>query len=256
MARLGPRRSPTSPITLPPRRRSAAPSARSSYNLRAARAASCRARLRRGGEAPAHGDRARHGGPGASGPRSSSSSARPATGPARRRMRSRPSPRLRRSPASWAAPSCSPAPRSATRTPAGAPGSGSGDSVELLEEALSALGDESAELRVGLLTGPRPSAGLSRASESAARIVRGNAIELARSLGDRAGLARVLIRSYWSRGASPLEEILAMLTEAREIGRGAAATSRFAPRRWPGACRPSSRWATSTPPGPRSTHCW
>jgi DNA-binding CsgD family transcriptional regulator len=35
---------------------------------------------------------------------------------------------------------------------------------------------------------------------------------------DRAGLATVLMRSYWSRGTSSLEEILDMLTEARDLG--------------------------------------
>ena len=47
--------------------------------------------------------------------------------------------------------------------------------------------------------------------------MRGNAVDLARRLEDRAGLAKVLVRSYWSRGTSPLEEILAMLSEARDL---------------------------------------
>ena len=38
------------------------------------------------------------------------------------------------------------------------------------------------------------------------------------SSDDRAGLATVLMRSYWSRGTTSLEEILAMLTEARDLG--------------------------------------
>ena len=41
---------------------------------------------------------------------------------------------------------------------------------------------------------------------------------MARRLDDRAGLATVLMRSYWSRGTSSLEEILEMLTEARDLG--------------------------------------
>ena len=41
---------------------------------------------------------------------------------------------------------------------------------------------------------------------------------MARRLGDRTGLATVLMRSYWSRGTSSLEEILDMLTEARDLG--------------------------------------
>ena len=40
---------------------------------------------------------------------------------------------------------------------------------------------------------------------------------MARGLGDRAGLATVLMRSYWARGTSSLREILEMLTEATEI---------------------------------------
>jgi DNA-binding CsgD family transcriptional regulator len=48
--------------------------------------------------------------------------------------------------------------------------------------------------------------------------VRTSAIALARSMDDRAGLASVLTRAYWSRGSSSLEEILEMLGEARAIG--------------------------------------
>jgi DNA-binding CsgD family transcriptional regulator len=41
---------------------------------------------------------------------------------------------------------------------------------------------------------------------------------MARQLHDRVGLATVLMRSYWSRGTSSLEETLDMLTEARDLG--------------------------------------
>jgi DNA-binding CsgD family transcriptional regulator len=41
---------------------------------------------------------------------------------------------------------------------------------------------------------------------------------MARHLQDRVGLATVLMRSYWSLGASTHEEILDMLTEARDLG--------------------------------------
>ena len=41
---------------------------------------------------------------------------------------------------------------------------------------------------------------------------------MARQLDDRAGLATVLMRAYWSRGTSTLDEILAMLTEAIDLG--------------------------------------
>jgi DNA-binding CsgD family transcriptional regulator len=48
--------------------------------------------------------------------------------------------------------------------------------------------------------------------------VRESAIAMARELHDRAGLATVLVRAYWARGRNSLDEILAMLTEAGEIG--------------------------------------
>ncbi|HTU84401.1 MAG TPA: AAA family ATPase [Solirubrobacteraceae bacterium] len=91
------------------------------------------------------------------------------------------------------------------------------DPVVLLEEAATALGDRPTELRVQLL------AGLSRALDmqgqnDRAAVVRASAIALARELGDRAGLASVLVRSYWSRGSTPVEEILGMLAESRVLG--------------------------------------
>ena len=58
----------------------------------------------------------------------------------------------------------------------------------------------------------------SRATSQRAAVVRTSAIAMARHLQDRVGLAAVLMRSYWSLGASSLEEILAMLTEARDLG--------------------------------------
>ncbi len=96
------------------------------------------------------------------------------------------------------------------------PGLGVEDSIELLEEGIAALGEGSDELRIALL------AGLARALDfqgdrERGVIVRGNAVALARQSGDRTGLAKVLVRSYWSRGTSPLDEILAMLTEARGL---------------------------------------
>jgi len=91
------------------------------------------------------------------------------------------------------------------------------DATELLEEALATVDDSSEELRIGLL------AGLSRALNFAGErergaLVRDNAIALARRYEDRAGLAKVLVGSYWARGTTPLEEILSMLTEARDLG--------------------------------------
>jgi DNA-binding CsgD family transcriptional regulator len=89
--------------------------------------------------------------------------------------------------------------------------------AELLEEATAAVGDESSPMRVRLL------AGLARALDfrgdhERAAVVRRSAVDMARALHDRAGLASVLMRAYWSRGLTPLEEILAMLTEAVAIG--------------------------------------
>jgi DNA-binding CsgD family transcriptional regulator/tetratricopeptide (TPR) repeat protein len=96
------------------------------------------------------------------------------------------------------------------------PGIVSRDASDLLEEALGELDEASEELRVGLL------AGLARALDfrgerERGAIVRENAVALARRRDDLAALAKVLVRSYWARGTTPLEEILAMLTEARDI---------------------------------------
>ncbi|HVP76139.1 MAG TPA: AAA family ATPase [Gaiellaceae bacterium] len=97
------------------------------------------------------------------------------------------------------------------------PGMADQGAAELLEEAAAALGDDNSELRVGLL------AGLARALDfqgdsTRGAIVRTSAVAMARQLQDRVGLATVLMRSYWSLGASSLEEILGMVTEARDLG--------------------------------------
>ncbi len=96
------------------------------------------------------------------------------------------------------------------------PGVASREAIELLEEALAAVGAASDELRIGLLAGLARALSFEGESERGA-IVRGNAVELARRHGNRAALAKVLVRSYWARGTTPLEEILAMLTEARDL---------------------------------------
>jgi DNA-binding CsgD family transcriptional regulator/tetratricopeptide (TPR) repeat protein len=90
------------------------------------------------------------------------------------------------------------------------------EAVELLEEALTALDEHGDELRIALL------AGLARALDfqgerTRGALVRENAVALARRHEDRAGLANVLVSSYWARGTTPLEEILSMLTEARDL---------------------------------------
>jgi DNA-binding CsgD family transcriptional regulator len=96
------------------------------------------------------------------------------------------------------------------------PGVVSRDAIELLEEALAAVGDRSDELRIGLLAGLARALDLEGERDRGARL-RENAVALARPRADRAGLAKVLVRSYWARGSTPLEEILAMLTEARDL---------------------------------------
>jgi DNA-binding CsgD family transcriptional regulator/tetratricopeptide (TPR) repeat protein len=88
--------------------------------------------------------------------------------------------------------------------------------VEVLYEASLALGDADSELRVMLL------AGLGRAHAflgdfAASATVRASAIAMARRLGDRAGLATVLMRSYWSHSEGSLEDTLDMLSEARDL---------------------------------------
>jgi DNA-binding CsgD family transcriptional regulator/predicted ATPase len=88
--------------------------------------------------------------------------------------------------------------------------------VELLEEAAAALGDERSELRVGVLGGLARALDL-RGDHERGAIVRRSAVEMARRLEDPTGLATVLMHSYWARGTSSLEEILAMLTEARDL---------------------------------------
>jgi DNA-binding CsgD family transcriptional regulator/tetratricopeptide (TPR) repeat protein len=96
------------------------------------------------------------------------------------------------------------------------PGLASSEAVELLEEALAALDDEGDELRIGLLAGLARALSFQGERERGA-IVRGNAIASARRHEDGALLARVLVRSYWARGTTALEEILTMLTEGRDL---------------------------------------
>ncbi len=96
------------------------------------------------------------------------------------------------------------------------PGIASRDAVELLEEALAAVDEAGGELRIGLLAGLARALDL-RGERERGAIVRENAVALARRREDRAALAKVLVRSYWARGTTPLEEILSMLTEARDL---------------------------------------
>jgi DNA-binding CsgD family transcriptional regulator len=99
------------------------------------------------------------------------------------------------------------------------PGITDAGAVELLEEASVAVGDGDSKLRVMLL------AGLARAhafaGDYAASVVsEERAIAMARRLGDRLGLATVLMRSYWSRVEGDPEQTLATLAEARDLSEG------------------------------------
>ena len=89
--------------------------------------------------------------------------------------------------------------------------------AELLQEAATALGEQRPDLRVGLLSGLARALDL-RGEQARAAIVRADAIDLARRLDDRTGLATVLLRSYWSRGATPIQAIHDMLAEAHQLG--------------------------------------
>ena len=105
--------------------------------------------------------------------------------------------------------------------------------LELLHEASLALGPGDSELRVRLLSGMTRAHALPGNYQRAAE-VEVQAIAMARRLDDRAGLATVLMRSYWSHGNSSLERTLEMLAEARDL-RPSSATPTCRPRRWSGA---------------------
>jgi DNA-binding NarL/FixJ family response regulator len=88
--------------------------------------------------------------------------------------------------------------------------------VELLERAADLLPDDPSELRVGVLGGLARALQI-RGLHARGGAVRAEAVAMARALGDRAALAKVLVGSYWSRGTESPERVLAMLTEARDI---------------------------------------
>jgi DNA-binding CsgD family transcriptional regulator/tetratricopeptide (TPR) repeat protein len=89
--------------------------------------------------------------------------------------------------------------------------------LELLDEASAALGGAESTLRIGLLSGLVRVLAY-RGDHARAAIIRENAIEMARRLGDRRGLAILLSRAYSARGTATLEEIVDMLTEASALG--------------------------------------
>ncbi|MDA0173497.1 AAA family ATPase [Solirubrobacter taibaiensis] len=88
--------------------------------------------------------------------------------------------------------------------------------VTLLERAASSLADEPSELRVGVLAGLARALSI-RGSHARGATMREAAIAMAREVGDPTALAQVLVGSYWGRAVTPAEEVLAMLTEARDL---------------------------------------
>jgi DNA-binding CsgD family transcriptional regulator/tetratricopeptide (TPR) repeat protein len=88
--------------------------------------------------------------------------------------------------------------------------------VELLERAAAALSDEPSQLRVLVLGGLARALQI-RGDQARGAAVRADAVAMARALGDRAALATVLVASYWSSGTISPEDVLDMLTEARDI---------------------------------------
>ncbi len=96
------------------------------------------------------------------------------------------------------------------------PGLADSDAVELLEEALAGLTASDQGLRIGLLAGLARALGVQGELQRAG-IVRESAVALARGEDERRGLASVLVRAYWSRGSTPMPEILEMVTEARDV---------------------------------------
>jgi DNA-binding CsgD family transcriptional regulator/tetratricopeptide (TPR) repeat protein len=88
--------------------------------------------------------------------------------------------------------------------------------LEFLNEAAAMLGAEDSGLRVMVLSGlARACAFLGDHDRSA--LLRHESIEMARRIGDRPALATVLMRAYWARGTTGLDEILDMLTESRDL---------------------------------------
>jgi DNA-binding CsgD family transcriptional regulator len=89
------------------------------------------------------------------------------------------------------------------------------EGVAVLEAREGELRGDS-DLRVMVLSGlARACAFVGQYGRSAA--LQKEAVEMARRLDDRHALATVLMRSYWSKGNTPLGDILEMLTESRDL---------------------------------------
>ncbi|HEX5556865.1 MAG TPA: AAA family ATPase [Gaiellales bacterium] len=88
--------------------------------------------------------------------------------------------------------------------------------LELLTEAAAMQGEENSGRRVMVLSGQARACAFLGDHDRSARL-RDESIEVARRLGDRRALATVLMRAYWARGTTGLDEILEMLTESRDL---------------------------------------
>jgi DNA-binding CsgD family transcriptional regulator/tetratricopeptide (TPR) repeat protein len=88
--------------------------------------------------------------------------------------------------------------------------------LELLTEAAAMQGEADSGRRVMVLSGQARACAFLGDHDRSARL-RDESIEVARRLGDRRALATVLMRAYWARGTTGLDEILEMLTESRDL---------------------------------------
>ena len=113
--------------------------------------------------------------------------------------------------------SCSRAPRSATRRRAGARGSPTGARSSCSRRRRPRWATTTPSCARGCSAGSRADSS-SKASTSAAPSSAPTPSPWPASCAIRCRLATVLVRSYWSRGTSSLDEILAMLTEAVDLG--------------------------------------
>jgi class 3 adenylate cyclase/DNA-binding CsgD family transcriptional regulator/tetratricopeptide (TPR) repeat protein len=91
------------------------------------------------------------------------------------------------------------------------------EAATLLEEATRALGPGDSSLKARTLAWLSRALAYSGAWARAAR-AREEAVAMARRLGDHQALAAALLQAWIARGTLPLKEVLAMLTEARELG--------------------------------------
>ncbi|MGZ4431292.1 MAG: helix-turn-helix domain-containing protein, partial [Gaiellales bacterium] len=88
--------------------------------------------------------------------------------------------------------------------------------LELLAEAAAMPDPDESSLRVMVLSGLARASAFVGDHDRSARL-RSEAVATARRLGDRPALATVLMRAYWARGTTSLDEILDMLTESRDL---------------------------------------